>query len=315
MRATEDNTDSRKKRIRPNYEALSSLGARVHFKRFGLSSSRADGNFSSVYRGRSMEMEDLRPYVPGDNLRDMDWKASSRIGEAMVRNYVADKRKKILFLGDTGLNMEGAMPTGYSKKDCEILTIGTAAYLAGRGGADYAIAYGNVRKFDLGHFRSGSKYLEDQLDRLEKCLYRENTVAGSDDGPHGGSDIAALLMDVLDMPLKGVSICLVTDLQGLAELDGKLLRMVAQGREFYVFEVSDVDWGKHRLYNTCTESVIPDDISLNKRLANEILEHKNKVQMEVRTKLRRSGALYAYLEDTDEIPDTVTKVLNGEITD
>ena len=42
---------------------------------------------------------------------------------------------------------------------------------------------------------------------------------------------------------------------------------------------------------------------------------KNAIQMEVRTKLRRSGALYAYLEDTDEMPDTVTKVLNGEITD
>lgn len=303
------NTETGKKRIRPDYEALSSLGARVHFKRFGLTNSRADGIFSSVYRGRSMEMEDLRPYVPGDNLRDMDWKASSRTGEAMVRNYVADKRKKILFIGDTGTNMEGAMPTGYSKKDCELLTIGTAAYLAGRGGADYAIACGNIKDFDLGHFRSGAKYLERQLNMLEKGL---ECVKSTDDS---GTEVSQLLMDVLDMPLKGVSICLVTDLRGLAVMDGKLLRMVAQGREFYVFEVSDADWGVHRLYNVQTERVIPEIISFDKKLTKEIQVRKNAIQMEVRTKLRRSGALYAYLEDTDEIPDTVTKVLNGEITD
>lgn len=292
-------------RVRPDYEVLNSLGARIHFKRFGLSNSRADGSFSSVYRGRSMEMEDLRPYVPGDPLRDMDWKASSRTGEPMVRNYVADRRKKILFLGDTGLNMEGAMPTGYAKKDCEVLTIGTAAYLAGRGGADYAIAYGNGKMSDLTHFRSGAVYLEEQLKQLETSLAKR----GDRDS------VQKLLLQILDLPLRDVSICLVTDLQGLVLLDEKVLRMTAQGREFYVFEVSDAQWGEQPLYDAAAERVIPGFLCLNRRLAREISRRREQIQSEVRQKLRHSGTLYAYLEDTREIPETVTKVLNGEITD
>ena len=49
-------------RIRPDYESLNGLSSRIRFKQYSRSNSVADGAFPSVYRGQSMEFEDLRPY-------------------------------------------------------------------------------------------------------------------------------------------------------------------------------------------------------------------------------------------------------------
>ena len=37
-----------------------------------------EGTYNSIYKGKSMNFEDLREYVVGDNVKDIDWKASSR---------------------------------------------------------------------------------------------------------------------------------------------------------------------------------------------------------------------------------------------
>ena len=39
-----------------------------------------DGTFKSIYKGKSMNFENLREYVIDDDIKDIDWKASSRSG-------------------------------------------------------------------------------------------------------------------------------------------------------------------------------------------------------------------------------------------
>ena len=291
-------------RIRPNYEVLAPLGARINFKNSGKSISRTDGTFASAYRGQSMELEDLRPYVYGDNLRDVDWKATSRTGEVMIRNYTADKRKQIIFIGDVGPNMEGSMPDGSSKKECEIITIGTAAYLAGRGGADYCVVCNDPYKNTPGHYGNGARWLEQELSALQTALFNDNY-----------EDLQGLLRTILDMPMRGVAICLVTDLGGLYHLDENLLRAAAAGRDFYVFQVSDAEWGGKAFYNAQSKRRIPEFLTFDNGFAADIRKKWDECQSVVRKKLRRAGVYYAYLEDLREIPETVTLVLNGEITD
>ena len=33
-----------------------------------------DGSYNSIYKGRSMNFDELREYVPGDDIKDIDWK-------------------------------------------------------------------------------------------------------------------------------------------------------------------------------------------------------------------------------------------------
>ena len=291
-------------RIRPDYESLNGLSARIRFKHYGRSNSIADGAFPSVFRGQSMEFEDLRPYVPGDNLRDMDWKASSRAGMPMVRNYVADKRKQIIFMADTAKTMRGIMPDGTDKRECSILTIASAAYLTGRCGADYCILSGKDWKSKIRRFGNGPAFLEEGLASLQDEVFGKEVY-----------DLESRLDGILDAPLKGVAICLVTDMKGLLEIPERILRTAATEREFYVFELSDGNFDRRNYFDVLTDRQIPEFISRSRGLSAEIFKKQTEYQAQVRSKLRRCGVYYAYLEDKKDIPETVTGVLNGEIAD
>jgi len=45
------------------------------------------GRHASRLRGRGLNFEELRRYVPGDDIRDVDWKATARAGEPSVRVF------------------------------------------------------------------------------------------------------------------------------------------------------------------------------------------------------------------------------------
>ena len=38
------------------------------------------GAYQSVFRGRGVEFDEVRPYVPGDDVRTIDWNVTARVG-------------------------------------------------------------------------------------------------------------------------------------------------------------------------------------------------------------------------------------------
>ena len=45
------------------------------------------GRYASRLRGRGLNFEEMRTYVPGDDVRTIDWKVTARTGRAHVRVY------------------------------------------------------------------------------------------------------------------------------------------------------------------------------------------------------------------------------------
>ena len=58
------------------------------------------GEYHAVFRGRGIEFDELRPYVPGDDIRSLDWKALARTGDALIRRYREDRDLTVIFLVD-----------------------------------------------------------------------------------------------------------------------------------------------------------------------------------------------------------------------
>lgn len=60
-----------------------------------------DGTFSSYLNApHGLELDELRQYQPGDDLRSVDWKATAKTGKLHVRMKLVDKRVTIIFLVD-----------------------------------------------------------------------------------------------------------------------------------------------------------------------------------------------------------------------
>ena len=58
------------------------------------------GEYHAVFRGRGIEFDELRPYLPGDDVRSIDWKALARTGDPMIRRYREDRDLTVLFVVD-----------------------------------------------------------------------------------------------------------------------------------------------------------------------------------------------------------------------
>jgi len=63
------------------------------------------GRHGSRVRGRGLDFEELRAYVPGDDIRTIDWKVTLRTGKAQVRAYTEERDRPALFVVDQRIPM------------------------------------------------------------------------------------------------------------------------------------------------------------------------------------------------------------------
>lgn len=58
------------------------------------------GEYKSVFKGRGMEFEEVREYIPGDDVRTIDWNVTARTGKPYVKTYVEERELTIMFIVD-----------------------------------------------------------------------------------------------------------------------------------------------------------------------------------------------------------------------
>ena len=93
-----------------------------------------DGEHGSIHKGRSMDFDDLREYVLGDDVKDLDWKATARSGRPLVKRFVATRQHAITLVVDTGRSMSALADATSTKRDVAVFAAGVVAQLATRHG-------------------------------------------------------------------------------------------------------------------------------------------------------------------------------------
>ena len=111
-------------RVYPNFAPLARHALRaVDYRnaRFGLQHRRR--------RGQGMDFAQLREYREGDSMRQIDWKATTRIGKMISREYQDERDQRIFLLVDCGRRM-GAKDGDLSHFDHALDAMLMLAYVA-----------------------------------------------------------------------------------------------------------------------------------------------------------------------------------------
>lgn len=58
------------------------------------------GHYSSIFKGRGMEFDEVREYQPGDDIRTIDWNVTARTGWLHVKKYVEERELTVLIIFD-----------------------------------------------------------------------------------------------------------------------------------------------------------------------------------------------------------------------
>ena len=125
-----------------------------------------EGGRYSLVHTRSLEFDDLRPYVPGDDVRDIDWKATARSGQVLIKRFVSEKHHKILVVADAGRNTTAQAPSGERKRDVAAHIIGAIGLITLRRSDEIGMVFGDVRGCVDIRLRRGDTHIESMLHRF-----------------------------------------------------------------------------------------------------------------------------------------------------
>ncbi|MCA9988917.1 MAG: DUF58 domain-containing protein [Anaerolineales bacterium] len=58
------------------------------------------GEYHSIFKGRGMEFDEVRPYLPGDEVRTIDWNVTARMGHPYVKRFVEERELTVMLVVD-----------------------------------------------------------------------------------------------------------------------------------------------------------------------------------------------------------------------
>jgi uncharacterized protein (DUF58 family) len=112
---------------------LPPFGSRRHLPEKLSRLRELEGQHRSLLRGQGSEFDSLREYVIGDDVRSIDWRATARRGDVMVRTWRPERDRRILIVLDTGRTSAGRVG-GYPRLDVSMDAALLLTALASRAG-------------------------------------------------------------------------------------------------------------------------------------------------------------------------------------
>ena len=65
-----------------------------------LVDDRLAGDYHSAFKGQGLEFDEIRAYVPGDDVRSIDWNVTARTGFPQVKRFAEERQLTVIFAVD-----------------------------------------------------------------------------------------------------------------------------------------------------------------------------------------------------------------------
>lgn len=98
----------------------------LHFQTKRLANEALDGDYRSAFKGRGIEFEEVRQYVPGDDVRSIDWKVTARAGQPFIKSFREERELTVVIAVDVSASTR----TGTTQISRETLLAQVGATLA-----------------------------------------------------------------------------------------------------------------------------------------------------------------------------------------
>ncbi|MCW5553431.1 MAG: DUF58 domain-containing protein [Verrucomicrobiae bacterium] len=157
------------------------------------------GAYLSHFKGRGMDFEELREYMPGDDVRDIDWNVSNRMGRPFVKRFREERELTMVLAVDVSASSAFGS-TERTKREFAAEIAGTLALSAARSSDKVALLLFTDRVELFVPPRKGRRHL--------LRLLREMLVFAP---RHRGTDIPAALTFLNHVLHRRAIVFLLTD--------------------------------------------------------------------------------------------------------
>lgn len=292
---------------------VTKIKAKLNIRASKKTSALFDGSYKSIYTGNGFDFENLREYIPGDNIRDIDWKSSSRSRNILVKRYVAERKHNVLLVFDAGEKMGAHTAALQSKKEVALFAGGTLGYLAGRNGDQIGALYccnGHVSYYPL---RPGMHHLEHILtmyDRQELAEgNRDHDAKSGQNSEFTQKDLEKSLNYIIKNINKKMIVLVVTDMAGIYDVSEETLKKLTAMNDVLFVSIGDASLTSEKAYQMEKSAYVPEFISQDKRLRQIEQETCDRICTENEKKLLKYRIVSTQIDSEDEMAEKLTELL------
>ena len=198
-----------------------------------LIDDQLSGDYHSTFKGQGVEFDEVRPYVPGDDVRTIDWNVTAKTGLPYIKRFSEERELTILFMVD----VSGSQGYGSVRRSKMELAAEVTALLA-------LAAIRNQDKIGLILFSDQIvKYIPPRKGR-DSVMRLVREVLAAEDSATGGTDIAAALKFLNSVQKRRAVVFLVSDfllssVKPQTSSFEQLLRATARHHDMVCVPVSD----------------------------------------------------------------------------
>jgi uncharacterized protein (DUF58 family) len=262
------------------------------------------GDYASAFHGRGMEFHEVREYVPGDDIRGIDWNVTARMSQPFVKVFREERELTLMLMVDVSASL--ASGSGRSRRDAAAELAAVLAWLAIKSNDRVGLMlFGQ----DVELFvppRKGQGH-----------VWRIIRDVLTWPGQSKGTNLSAAL-DHLSQTVKRRAVCFVISDFLSSSFESALARMsrqhdvtcvqmtydpvdgISQGDGAGILMLVDRETGEHLEFD---ES--------DWRVKNELKEFHHKRQSELKDLLRKSGAEFFSVVSHQNVVDPLSVYLKG----
>lgn len=183
-------------------------------------------------RGRGMEYEESRAYVPGDDVRTMDWRVMARTGDAHTKIFAEEKERRFLLAVDLSPSMYFGTRLGF-KSWAAAHTAAHAGWLASFSGdriGGLVVGPDFHREVRPGKTRAGLLGVFHHLAEASRLSPSVNT---------DGNRLNFLLRELRRVVKPGAIIALISDFIGLDDESMEILSALVRHNDINAYWIRD----------------------------------------------------------------------------
>ncbi len=260
-------------------------------------SNYLDGAYKSIYRGKSMNFENLREYVINDDIKNIDWKTSAKTNKLYVKQFISEKKHNILFIIDNSISMSADTNFHENKKNIALFTIGTISYIAIKNNDYIGLLYQESNNIIYKPFKSN-------LYSLEKYLYEYDNSNISND-----YDINELIDYTYENISKRMIIVLITDIKGIDSINNSTLRKIKNYNDLLIVNINDNYMTGNNVFDIRTNKYIPSFLLKDKKLNDIEKRIKKEIINNNKIKLKDNNISITTISSKNEINNKIIQLL------
>lgn len=257
-----------------------------------------DGQYGSVHKGRSHEFDDLREYIPGDDVKDIDWKATARSAHPLIRRYEAQRKHLVMLAVATGRTMTAMADPTTPKSQLAITAAGALGMMAVRHGDLVALVAGDAGGTVIRRPTGTRAGLEQLLRTVHARMTPQAPV----------SNLTRTLSDVIRLVHRRAILAVIAEEEEISPELSRAFRVLAARHEVMVITIGDLQVADREVLDADLVDVetglrLPRYFRTDESLYRQSVADRESSRRQMRRELDRIGIPFEHVQhDSDVVP-------------